>query len=453
MNKLGDRLFSEDAEKLILGAMLSGMDNLNEAMAMVSLECFCVPKHRILFKEIKKLYKEDKEIDAFVVVDRVKGIRMKAGLDEDYIVGLSSASGCSTSIIAYAQVLTEKLILRMLLDTSQFIEQNVYSKNTRPEEIVAGAHGKLLGITKENCHKFGRFIRQALDDTKDGDSFVKGLKKRQDRFNRFGKSALVVTDIPSHFHDLDKLINGFKDSNLMILAGRPGMGKTALGLNFAANVCFKQKVPVAVFSLEMSCNQLIQRLVASGAEVSAEKIARGEVSDAELKMIDDCVKMMREHDFIIDDSGAMRIDGLVARARRLKSVYNIGFLMIDYLQLLSGAKRGGAFENRTQEVSEISRLLKTLARELNIPILCLSQLSRKVEERTNHRPMLSDLRESGSIEQDADVVMSVYRPDYYNERYRPGEAELIVSKNRHGAIGTVDLIYRKELVRFDNMTL
>jgi replicative DNA helicase len=236
----------------------------------------------------------------------------------------------------------------------------------------------------------------------------------------------------------------------MILAARPAMGKTALALNIAENICFKGGIPVGVFSLEMSAEQLVHRVICSQAEVESDKIKTGALNGMEFQRIVAAVNGMQNHVMVIDDQPGLKITDLRARARRMKESYNIGFLVIDYLQLISGSGSFRTQENRQNEIAEISRMLKNLARELNIPVLCLSQLSRKVEERQGHRPMMSDLRESGSIEQDSDIVMFLLRREYYDPNDKPGMAELIVAKNRHGGIGTVNLTYRKEIVQFAN---
>ena len=237
---------------------------------------------------------------------------------------------------------------------------------------------------------------------------------------------------------------------MIIVAGRPSMGKTALGINIAEHICFDLNKPVGVFSLEMTSEELLHRMICTKAEVPSEKIKTGALDGAEYQRIVAAVSEMQDHTFVIDDQPGLKITDLRARARRMKEVYDIQFLLIDYLQLLSGSKGHFNTENRQTEIAEISRMLKNLARELNIPIICPSQLSRKVEERAGHRPMLSDLRESGSIEQDADCVMFIYRRDYYNATDHPGMAEIIIAKNRHGSIGDVRLVFQKEFAQFKN---
>jgi replicative DNA helicase len=246
------------------------------------------------------------------------------------------------------------------------------------------------------------------------------------------------------------MINGLNKSHLLILAARPAMGKTALALNIAENICFKSRIPVGIFSLEMTAEQLVHRMICSQSEVESDKIRTGSLNSLEFQRVVESVHDMSQHIMIIDDQPGLKITDLRARARRMKESHQVELIVIDYLQLISGSGSSRTVENRQNEISEISRMLKNLARELDVPIVCISQLSRKVEERTGHRPMMSDLRESGSIEQDADIIMFLLRREYYDPHDRPGQAELIVAKNRHGGVGSVNLTYRKEIAQFAN---
>ena len=248
------------------------------------------------------------------------------------------------------------------------------------------------------------------------------------------------------------MINGLNPSNLIILAARPAMGKTAFAINVAENVAFKSGLPVGIFSLEMSAEQLIHRVVSSQSQVESEKIQTGSLNGMEYQRVVTAVNDIQKYTMVIDDQAGLKITDIRARARRMKETHNIQLLVVDYLQLISGSGNKTSQESRQNEISEISRMMKNLARELNIPVICLSQLSRKVEDRAGHRPMMSDLRESGSIEQDADVVMFLLRREYYDPLDKPGMAELIIGKNRHGSVGSVNLTYRKEIVQFVNYT-
>jgi replicative DNA helicase len=320
-------------------------------------------------------------------------------------------------------------------------------------EALDDAQQMFFKISQQANPASGKLIGDILSGVKSESSqpFLKELQEKQEFYQVNGPQDSGVTGVLSHFKDLDKMINGLGNSNLMILAARPAMGKTAFALNVAENVCFKGNVPVGVFSLEMSGEQLVHRIICSQSEVESSKIKSGSLNGIEFQRVVSAVNMMQSQVMVIDDQPGLKITDLRARARRMKESYGIGFLVIDYLQLITGSG-SRAQENRQNEISEISRMLKNLARELNIPILCLSQLSRKVEERPGHRPMMSDLRESGSIEQDSDIVMFMLRREYYDPMDKPGMAEVIVAKNRHGGVGTVNLTYRKEIVQFANYT-
>ena len=309
-----------------------------------------------------------------------------------------------------------------------------------------------FNISQTNQHNVGVAIKDLLTGLKAESKlpFLKELQERQQKFLERDPNEPPVTGVPTHFIDLDRMRNGFNPSNLMILAARPAMGKTALLTSIAENICFKNNIPVAIFSLEMSASQLLHRMICSQAEVESEKIQTGSLNGSEYQRIVGAVNMMQKHTMIVDDQPGLKITDLRARARRLREAYNIGFIVIDYLQLISGSGNSRSMENRQVEISEISRMLKNLARELNVPILCAAQLSRKVEERQGHRPMMSDLRESGSLEQDSDVVMFLLRREYYDPYDKPGLAEVIVAKNRHGSIGSVNLAFRKEIAQFAN---
>ena len=590
MTTITESLYSEEAERLLLGAMLASFSNLNRALDFLDADSFFLAKHKLIFSVICGCYKNDQEVDPFIVSERLKEQgQLESVGGRDYLLELAEGAGTSVYILGYAKIVNEKALLRRLLSAVDTIKQSVYAPNLDVADILSEAQGRLFAISQGSLNYENHLVKDLLTKGVDDRSFLEALQHQQKLFRKAGNNAAKVVGIPTNFYDLDRLIQGFRKSNLMILAGRPGMGKTALALNLAENICFKNSVPVALFSLEMSADQLLTRMVSSYSEVEATKIVSGSLNNDEYQNVVVAVNEMKKHTMIIDDHAGLKITDLRARARRLKEVYNIGFIVIDYLQLLSGSGTMRSTESRQLEVSEISRLLKTLARELDIPILCLSQLSRKVEERHNHRPMLSDLRESGclhgdtkiidadtqkeytiaelanravaepmniyaidqtnnlgiysltkaffsgekqlflvhtvskkmikatanhkfktqaewlplaelkvgdkiatrskegvvfeaidmieplgieavydatvdvvhnfvangivvhnSIEQDSDLIMLLLRHDYYNEEDRPGEVELNVAKNRHGPIGAITLLYRKEIIRFDN---
>lgn len=442
---------SKESEMMVLGCMLTSVNALNIAAGMLTDGDFYYTEHKLLFQVLKEAYQKDAPADVHLVAEELKRTdTLKSVGGVGYLMTLAQYAGTSAHIEEYVDLVKNKAMLRRMIYAAQQVEKQALE---HPENVVHAldkAQQLFFQIGQSAGSKAGVLLRDLLDGTRGlrNIPFLKALEERQERFKERGPNDLGVTGVPTHFYDLDKLINGMGESNLIILAARPAMGKTALGLNIAENVCFQGNKAVGVFSLEMNAEQLVSRMICSQSGVPSSKIQTGNVNGDEYQDIVKCVHDMKSHTFVIDDQPGMSITDLRARARRMREAYGIELLVIDYLQLITGSGSGRSQENRQNEVSEISRLLKTLARELHIPIVCLSQLSRKVDERTSHRPVLSDLRESGSIEQDADVVCFIVRQDYYNEKVKPGLAEVIVAKNRHGGIGTVTLAFRKEISQF-----
>lgn len=446
---------SKEAEMMVLGCMLTSINSLNVVADALDDHDFYYTEHKIIFQALKAAYKNDKPADVHLICEELKRQdKLKAVGGPAYVTALAQYAGTSAYIEEYADLVQSKSILRRMIHAAQVIEKNALEEPDNVAESLDEAQQLFFKIGQSAHANNGVHIREILGGVKSTSQqpFIKELEARQERYLQCGPEAGGITGIPSHFTDVDKMLNGLNKSNLMILAARPAMGKTALALNIAENVCFKSKVPVGIFSLEMSAEQLVHRLICSQAEVESDKIKTGNLSPQEFQRIVHCVGEVQKHEMIIDDQPGLKITDLRARARRMKESYQIGFLVIDYLQLISGSGNNRTSENRQNEISEISRMLKNLARELDIPVLCLSQLSRKVEERQGHRPMMSDLRESGSIEQDSDIVMFLLRREYYDAHDKPGMAELIVAKNRHGSVGSVNLTYRKEIVQFANYT-
>jgi replicative DNA helicase len=396
----------------------------------------------------------EKPADIHLVCEELKRQdKLKTVGGAAYITTLAQYSGTSAYIEEYVDIVRNKAVLRSMINASQSIEKKALDEPEDVQQTLDEAQQMFFKISQATNSSTGILISEIFSGVKaeSATPFLKELQERQEKFLLRGPEDAGITGIPTHFVDFDKMINGLNNSNLMILAARPAMGKTAFAINIAENVCFKNNIPVGVFSLEMSAEQLVHRIVCSQSEVESSKIKTGSLNGLEYQRVVGCVSEMQRHVMIIDDQPGLKITDLRARARRMKEVYGIGFLIVDYLQLISGSGVRNQ-ENRQNEISEISRMLKNLARELNIPVLCLSQLSRKVEERPGHRPMMSDLRESGSIEQDADLVMFLLRREYYDPMDKPGMAELIVAKNRHGGIGSINFTYRKELAQFANFS-
>lgn len=446
---------SKESEMMVLGCMLSSINSLNVASDSLDEGDFYYTEHRLIFSTMKSLYKQDKPADVHIVSEELKRQdKLKSIGGIAYVMTLSQYAATSAYIEEYVEIVKNKALLRRMIDAAQKVEREALQEPSDVQGALDEAQGLFYQIGQAANPGMGKLLAEILSGVKSESKtpFLKELQERQEQYQLKGADDPGITGIPTHFKDLDKMLNGFNNSNLMILAARPAMGKTALALNLAENICFKNQIPVGVFSLEMSGEQLAHRIICSQSEVESDKIKTGSLNGIEYQRIVSATHAMQSHLLVIDDQPGLKITDLRARARRMKESHGIGFLVIDYLQLLSGSGNFRNTENRQNEISEISRMLKNLARELNIPVLCLSQLSRKVEERVGHRPMMSDLRESGSIEQDSDIVMFLLRREYYDPNDKPGVAELIVAKNRHGAVGSVNLTYRKEIGQFANWT-
>ncbi|OGN56701.1 MAG: replicative DNA helicase [Chlamydiae bacterium RIFCSPHIGHO2_12_FULL_44_59] len=444
---------SKESEMMVLGCMLTNINALNICADSLQEADFYYREHQIIYSALKAAYRADKPADIHLVGEDLKRqnkLEPVGGIS--YLTSLAQYAGTSAFIEEYAELVREKSILRQMIASSQRIEKTALEEPNDVLLALDDAQKEFFQISQENQRHGGVSIKDLISGLKAESKlpYLKELQARQEKFQEKGPDEPGITGIPTHFIDLDKMLNGFNNSNLMILAARPAMGKTALAANLAENICFRNHIPVGVFSLEMSASQILHRIICSQSEVESEKIQTGSLSGSEYQRIVAAVNRMQKATMIIDDQPGLKITDIRARARRMKEAYNIGFIIIDYLQLISGSGSMRSIENRQTEISEISRNLKNLARELNIPILCAAQLSRKVEERQGHRPMLSDLRESGSIEQDSDVVMMLFRRDYYDKYDKPGMADIIIAKNRHGPVGDVQLTFRKEIGQFAN---
>lgn len=446
---------SKESEMMVLGCMLTSINGLNIAADNLDDSDFYFTEHKIIFQVLKTAYKKDKPADIHLVAEELKRqekLTAVGGLA--YLTTLAQYVGTSAFIEEYVELVHSKALLRKMIHAAQLIEKTALEEPLDVNTALDDAQQIFFQISQAANPAAGTLITDIFSGlrSESGLPYLKELQDRQERYAQKGPEDSGITGIPSHFVDLDKMINGLNNSNLMILAARPAMGKTSLALNIAEHVCFKSHVPVGIFSLEMSAEQLVHRIICSQAEVESDKIKTGSLDGIEYQRIVGSVSEIQKNLMIIEDQAGLKITDLRARARRMKESHGIGFLVIDYLQLISGSGTNRNMESRQNEISEISRMLKNLARELNIPILCLSQLSRKVEDRQGHRPMMSDLRESGSIEQDSDIVMFLLRREYYDPMDKPGMAELIVAKNRHGGVGSINLTFRKEYAQFVNYT-
>ncbi len=445
---------SKESEMMVLGCMLTNINALNVGADGLQETDFYYSEHQIIFLVLKNAYVNDKPADIHLVCEELKRQdKLESVGGAAYITTLAQYAGTSAYVEEYVELIRDKSILRRMIRAAQTVERNALKEPEKVHDTLDEAQQLFFEISQSANTSTGVRIDEIFSGVKSESStpYLKELQEKQERYMELGPEEAGITGTPTHLTDLDKMIDGLNNSNLIIVAGRPAMGKTAFVINIAQNVCFKNNIPVGIFSLEMSAEQLVHRIICSESQVESDKIRTGALNGIEYQRIVTAVNDMQSSTMIIDDQPGLKITDLRARARRMKETYGIGLLIIDYLQLLSGSG-GRAMENRQNEISEISRMLKNLARELNIPVICPSQLSRRVEERQGHRPMMSDLRESGSIEQDADIVLLLFRAEYYDAMQKPGIAEVIVAKNRHGGVGNVNLTYRKEIAQFANYT-
>ncbi len=445
---------SKESEMMVLGCMLTSVNALNVAADSLDELDFYYTEHQIVFTSLKTAYRSDKPADIHLISEDLKKLnKLDAVGGVSYLTTLAQYAGTSAYIEEYIDLVKEKAILRRMIHAAQGIEKSALEGPPDVHAALDLAQAEFYKISQSSQNSQGVTIKDLLTGVKAESKmpYLKEIQERQQAFLEKGPGDSGITGVPTHITELDKMLNGFGNSNLILLGARPAMGKTALILTLAENICFRNKVPVGIFSLEMSSSQLLGRLICSQAEVESQKLQTGALNGGEYQRIVGAVNNMQKHTMIVDDQPGLKITDLRARARRMKEAHNIGFLAIDYLQLLSGSGSKQS-QDRQGEISEISRMLKNLARELNIPILCAAQLSRKVEERQGHRPMMSDLRESGSLEQDSDVIMFLFRRDYYDKHDKPGQAELLVAKNRHGGVGDISLTFRKEIGQFVNYT-
>jgi len=422
------------AEQSVLGSMLIDKNAVVKAIEILKPDSFYRDAHRFIYEATLKLFDQGEPVDSVTVAELLrKEGKLDAAGGSVYIADLINSVPTAANVEHYAKIVEEKAILRHLIDVGTKIVQDAFDE---PEEVA---------LILDNAEK--NIFEIALKRIKEGFYKIDSvLKKVLDRIDKLYEKKETITGIPSGFQDMDNLTAGFQNADLIIIAARPSVGKTALALNIAQNVSIKHNIPVALFSLEMSKEQLAQRILCSEAEIDALRLKTASLPDAGWKKLTKALSKLSDAPLFIDDSASITAMEIRAKARRLKAEKGLGLVIIDYMQLMSGRSR---VENRVQEISEIARSLKTLARELDLPVIALSQLSRAVEQRTDRIPRLSDLRESGEIEQTADVVMFIHRDDYYNPGSEKGNvAEIIIAKQRNGPVGTIELVFRKEIAKF-----
>ncbi|REK53536.1 MAG: replicative DNA helicase [Thermobacillus sp.] len=424
-----------EAEQAVLGSILLEADALVTAMERLRPEDFYQPVHRMIYETMIELGEAGQPID---LVTLTAALQDKQRLEEaggvDYLSRLLSVVPTAANVDYYARIVEEKSLLRRLIRTATEIVQEGYAGADDVGLLLNDAEQRILEISNRRTGSGFISIRDVLMDVFEQIEFL---------YNHRGG----VTGIPSGFPDLDRMTSGFQRSDLIIVAARPSVGKTAFALNIAQNVGVRARETVAIFSLEMSASQLVQRMVCAESNVDAGRLRTGRLEGDDWEKLTMAIGALSEAEIYIDDTPGVTVADIRAKLRRLKKERGLGLVVIDYLQLIQG--RGKPGENRQQEVSEISRTLKQIARELEVPVIALSQLSRGVEQRQDKRPMLSDLRESGSIEQDADIVAFLYRDDYYDrETERKNIIEIIIAKQRNGPVGTVELVFLKNFNKF-----
>ncbi len=437
-----------DVEKAVLGAMLIDKRGVNEAIDILFPEVFYLPEHQLIYQAIFSLFQDLQPIDFLTVSQRLEKMgKLKEAGGEFYLVELAKNVASAANIEFHARILLEKYIRREMIDIARKMEVNAFDETRDIFEILDEAEQQLFSITQGSLKQAAQSVDKILMDVKN-------------QLEEIGKGD-KLPGIRSGFPSIDEITAGWQRGDLIILAARPSMGKTAFALNMARNISIDYKIPVAFFSLEMTAQQLVKRILSAETQIPAEKFRTGNFTDEELKILNHKISVISNNpNLYINDSSMMTIFDLRAQARRMKSKYGIEIIFIDYLQLMHASDKMKP-GNREQEISTISRNLKALAKELDIPIIALSQLSRKVEERNardqHKRPMLSDLRESGAIEQDADIVSFIYRPEYYglmewddDDEASPthNEAEFIIAKHRNGKTARIRLKFYNEIGLF-----
>ena len=429
---------SIEAEQAVIGAMLMDKEAILTSSEIISGDDFYQSAYGVIFEAIVEIYNEGKPVDLITLQTRLKEKDVPTEISSlEFVRDLVTAVPTSANVKYYAEIVSEKAMLRRLIKLNEEIENMCYLGKEPMEAVLETTEKKVFELVqKRNTGDFVPIKQVVLNAL--------------DKIEAASKNAGSVTGIPTGFLDLDYKTAGLQPSDLILVAARPSMGKTAFVLNIAQHVAFKANKSVAIFSLEMSKEQLVNRLFALEAQVDAQSLRTGNLKDSDWEKLIESAGTIGKSKLMIDDTPGISISELRSKCRKMKLEHGLDIIIIDYLQLMTG-RVGGRSESRQQEISEISRALKGVARELNVPVIALSQLSRAVEQRPDHRPMMSDLRESGAIEQDADVVMFIYRDDYYNKDTElKNIAEIIIAKQRNGAIGTINLTWLPQYTKFAN---
>ncbi|PWN64665.1 replicative DNA helicase [Chryseobacterium oncorhynchi] len=438
-----------DFERLVIGTFLIDKKGLDHSIDLLTPEVFYDPRHQVIFSTILKLYEGNHPVDLMTVIQNLKkDDKLSQAGSDHYIIDLTMGVSSSAHIEYHVRVILEKYILRSLINVSANVIDSSYKESTDVFELLDKAEQSFFEITngtiKKGFDTANSLVKQAIDT-------IKSLKDKEG-----------ISGVPSGFRDIDKETGGWQNSDLIIIAARPAMGKTAFLLSMARNIAVGHQIPMALFSLEMASVQLITRMIASETKISSEKLRKGTLDDEEWQRLFSNVSELENAPLYIDETPSLSIFDFRAKCRRLVMQHGVRLIMVDYLQLMTAGSSGKGVGNREQEISMISRSLKAIAKELNVPVIALSQLSRSVETRPGKRPQLSDLRESGAIEQDADIVSFIFRPEYYKitvwdnddegqETSTENQAELIIAKHRNGATADVRLSFLKHFAKFGDI--
>ena len=429
-----------DAEQAVLGGVFLSNNVFHSIVDILVEEDFYSPAHQIIFRTFLDLYRKNIPVDLVTIHDELeKTGRLDSVGGPVYLASLTEAVASSSNALFYAQIVKEKAIRRHLIRAATEIIAQSFEPASEVSDLLDSSEQKIFAISESKSKQVFRSSKELISEV------FELLQKRVEKKE-------LVTGVPTGYHSLDELTAGLQPTDLIIIAARPSMGKTAFALNVAMRAAVSGEVPTAVFSLEMSMEQLMMRMLCSFGKVDLRNLRTGYLNDEDWSRLYESAGALSKAPIYIDDTPALSSLELRARCRRLKSEKNIGMVIVDYLQLMRAGRR---IDSREQEISEISRSLKALAKEIGVPVVALSQLNRKVEDRTNKRPVLSDLRESGAIEQDADVIIFLYRDDAYNKKEdnpRKGVAEIILGKQRNGPIGTVELSFLAKYTAFENLT-
>lgn len=431
---------SIEAEQSVIGAMLMDKDAILAASEMISGQDFYQNAYGVIFDSIVEMFNEGKQIDLVSLKERLKEKDVPPEIASlEFMRDILDIVSTSVNVRQHAEIVSDKSMMRRLIRLNEQIANTCYAGKEPLPVILENTEKSVFELLQRR--NSGEFV-----------PIKQVVLNALERIEKAAKSKGVVTGIPTGFIDLDYKLSGLQPSDLILVAARPSMGKTAFVLNIAQYVAFKKEKGVAIFSLEMSKEQLVNRLFALESQVDSQALRTGNLKDSDWEKLIEGAGIIGKSNLIIDDTPGISVSELRSKCRKYKLEHDIQLIIIDYLQLMSGSARGRS-ESRQQEISEISRSLKALARELNVPVIALSQLSRAVEARPDKHPMLSDLRESGAIEQDADVVMFIYRDEYYNrDSEKKKQAEIMIAKQRNGPIGTVDLAWLADYTKFANLS-